>query len=130
MGFLPSGRIAKQPGQGQILLVAYTREASMRTKVICVALLLGTASVSSGFAGQDRESPSSFILAAMTMKKPVMQSSIAPAGETIINCACTGGKTTSGWCPTDTGNNCDCRNPQNPVITCDGGAPVHYGTHY
>jgi len=55
--------------------------------------------------------------------------SVAPRGAlaaTIINCACTGGKTTSGCCPSDNSNVCNCKDPQNPVITC-GDGPVTFG---
>jgi hypothetical protein len=52
--------------------------------------------------------------------------SIAFAGPTLIQCSCAGGKTTSGCCPTDSGNVCSCSDPKNPKIQCGDGA-VYYG---
>lgn len=56
--------------------------------------------------------------------------SVAPrfalAGPTLIQCSCLGGKTTSGCCPTDSGNVCNCDDPNNPKIICGQGS-VYYG---
>ena len=51
---------------------------------------------------------------------------LALAGPTTIQCSCTGGKTTSGCCPTEDGNVCVCTDPQNPKIQCGQGS-VYYG---
>lgn len=56
--------------------------------------------------------------------------SVAPkmalAGPTLIQCSCIGGKVTSGCCPTDSGNVCNCDDPKNPRIVCGQGS-VYYG---
>jgi hypothetical protein len=50
----------------------------------------------------------------------------ALADPTLIQCSCTNGKTTSGCCPSDSGNVCVCSDPQNPQIQCGEGS-VYYG---
>ena len=44
---------------------------------------------------------------------------VALAGPTTIQCSCTGGKTTSGCCPTEDGNLCICTDPQIRKFSAD-----------